>query len=365
MKAKLTVSVISFFTILLIFSAQNASACMCRRNETVDKELKNTPNVVVLTLQNVELSEEKSENGGNVWHSTFTVDKAFKGRFKANDKLVFKNKLFFGCGMTFSEKGIGTKYLLYLGEKPDEKNIWDAPSCSRSGSVKDTADDLLFLENLEKVENKTRLSGIVEQYVEEMTAEGKIGNRNYLSGRKILLSGNGKNIELKTDENGVYEIYDLPPGKYKITAEKINGYSFTNDNANFVEVEITAKNHTEENIFYSTRNEIGGKLYDTNGKPLKEIYLKLIPANQNFPLFYIAETYTDENGGFKFNGVPAGTFIIIFNEGNEFNLDKRFKSFYYPGTFNRDEASEITIGPGVFHENFSMKVPRAALNAAP
>ncbi|HEY0658246.1 MAG TPA: hypothetical protein VGD05_07215, partial [Pyrinomonadaceae bacterium] len=76
---------------------------------------------------------------------------------------------------------------------------------------------------------------------------------------------------------------------------------------------------------------------------------------------HIAEEYTDENGNFGFKGIPIGTFLIVVNKEDEFRSDKRFGSFYYPGTMNRDEASEITIGPGVFYENFIVKVPQAAV----
>lgn len=330
---------------------------MCKPNETVDKEFNNTPNVMVLTLESVELLNEKSEGGGNIRHSKFKVDKTFKGNLKIGDELIFKNN-YSSCGWSFSEDLVSTKYLFYLGEKPDKENIWTVSPCSRSGSIKDTAADLLYLKNLEKVLDKTRLSGSVEQFISEMTAQGKIEKLNYLSGRKIRLAGNGKNTELKTDENGVYEIYDLLPGKYKINLEKINGYSFTDDDSTSIEVEVKAKSHTEKDIFYSIRNAVRGKLYNADGKPLKDVKVALIPANEDFPLFYIGEEYTDENGTFEFSGISNGTFLIVVNKDDELSSDKKFGTFYYPGTANRAEASEITISPGTFYENFIIKVPR-------
>ncbi len=361
MKAQKHLTVIFCSSLFLLFwSANSAYACMCKPNETVDKEFKNTPNVVVLTLQNVELLDKKSQGGANIWHSTFTVDKAFKGNLKTDDKLIFKNE-YFGCGWSFSEELVGTKYLLYLGEKPGEENIWQVSRCSRSGSAKDTAEDLLFLENLEKAKDKTRLSGSVTQLVREMTSEGMLEKLTYLSGKNIHITGNGKDVTLKINENGVYEIYDLPPGKYKITLEKISGYSFTNENTDLVKVEIKAKSHTEEDIFYSIKNAIRGRLYDADGNPLKDIRLELIPANEDFPLFHIADTYTDENGNFEFERIPIGTFIIIINKYDEFSSDERFKTFYYPNTINRAEASEITITPGAVYKNFSIRVPQAAV----
>jgi hypothetical protein len=143
-KVKKQIIVIFCWTLFLfICSTGFTYACTCRPNETVDKEFKNTPNVVVLTLQNVELLDKESEGGGNIRHSTFVVEKAFKGNLKPNDKLTFINQ-YSSCGWSFSKEFVGTKYLFYLGEKPDKENIWSVPPCSRSGSTKDTADDLFF-----------------------------------------------------------------------------------------------------------------------------------------------------------------------------------------------------------------------------
>lgn len=205
--------------------------------------------------------------------------------------------------------------------------------------------------------NKTRLSGSVKQFITEMTRQGKIETLNYLAERKVCIIGNGKDIKLKTDENGVYEIYGLPPGKYKVMLDKISGFSFTNDKSNEVEVEIKSKSHTEENIFYSINNAIRGKLYDSGNKPVEDVLLKLIPANEEFPKFYIAETYTNKDGDFEFENIPIGTFLLVVNKEVDIGSEtESSKTLYYPGTFKREEASEITIGAGVFYENFNLKL---------
>lgn len=351
------ISIFCLTLFVLITSVDFTYACMCKPNETVDIEYKRTPNVATLKLQRVELLDKKSAGGGNIWHSTFIVEKAFKGNLQFDDKLTFKNE-YSSCGWAFSEDSIGTKYLFYLTEKPDKENIWTVSPCSRSGSLKQTAADLLFLENMQKVKDKTRLSGSVTQFIREMTGQGMIETLNYLAGRKVLIVGSGKHIELKTDKNGVYEIYDLPSGKYKITLEKINGYSFTNDNSNTVEVEIKNKSHSEVNNSFSINNVIRGKLYDGYGKPLKDIHLELIPANGDFPLFHIAETYTDERGNFEFEDIPIGTFLIVFNKEGGIGFDSNFETFYYPGTRKREEASEINISAGTMFDNLFLKTPQ-------
>lgn len=351
--------IISIILLIIAFT-YSVHACSCNaKTETVDIEFKNSPNVLVLTLSNVEILPEKATTGADVRRSTLTVERVFKGFLKVGDKVMFTRE-YSRCGWNFSEESLGEKFLFYL-DNPDKKSAWTLPFCSsRSGYLDRVAADLLFLENLEKVRNETRLSGSVEQFVREMTAQGMKEQLNYLSGRKIRIVGNGKKIELSSNENGVYEIYGLPPGKYRLTPEKINGYSFTNDGGDTLDVEIKAKSHKEENIFYSINNGVRGKLYDANGKGLKNVRVELVPANEDFPLFHIAEGSTDEKGNFGFSRIPIGTFLIVVNKDGKISADQPFETIYYPGSAIRAEASEINIGAGVFFENLVIKAPKTA-----
>lgn len=358
MKAK-TRCITVFCAVLLAFIvfADYSYACSCMTGkETVDKEFSDTPNVLILTLQNVELLPEKTAGGGDIWQVTFAVEKVFKGNLKVSDKISLK-KEFFPCGWNFFEEDVGKKYLFYI-KNQDKENNWNLPFCNSRSSRLNYAADLLYLENLENVRNKTCLSGSFEQFFEEMNESGKNFKLNHLAGKKVRISGNGKNLELITDKNGVYEIYDLPPGKYKLTPEKINGYKFTNDGGNSVEVEIKAKSHTEENISYFIHNAIRGKLYDSDGKALREVGIGLIPANEDLPQWYFSEKQTDKNGNFEFESIPIGKYLIVVNKDGEINSGEPFGTFYYPGTEDRKEASEINIGAGVFYENFVIKAPK-------
>ena len=120
----------------------------------------------------------------------------------------------------FNEKIIGIDFLFFLSKKPAD-NLWSAFICTRSNSVKGAAEDLMYLEKMSEVKGKTRLSGTLAQEDKSAT-EDEGDSYKPLVGMTVTISGNGKKIKLKTDENGVYEIYDLPIGKYKVTPDKIS-----------------------------------------------------------------------------------------------------------------------------------------------
>jgi hypothetical protein len=355
------ISIILLLTLALLFSANNADACSCF-SPSLKEAVEESANIVILKLQAVEKYQE-GENGygvGGVRQSRLTVEKVFKGNFKIGQSLSFKQGGGGDCVWTFYEKGIGTEYLFFLDAKPDKKNLWEGYICSRSNSLAGAAADLKYLEALSKVNGKTRLSGTLARR-DEPAVEGETRSYHRLAGKTVTISGNGKNIKLKTDENGVYEIYDLPPGKYTVTPEKVTGYKSEDaDDKDSAEVEIKAKSVTEQDFEFTIDNSIGGRFFDSSGKPLKGVHLDLIPARGNAPPYFYHGKVTDEDGAFEFKKIPIGTYLIVVNKENEISARQPFGTFYYPNKTIREEAAEITIDAGVHLKNLTITAPTTA-----
>ena len=68
--------------------------------------------------------------------------------------------------------------------------------------MENTHDDLLYLENIAKVQGRTRVSGVVD------------GDDENAAGQQVRITSKNKSYMATTDKNGVYELYDLPPGRY-------------------------------------------------------------------------------------------------------------------------------------------------------
>jgi len=338
---------------ILIFS-DFANACSCFAIETVDKEFAKTPNVVVLKLQSVK------QNEGEVANYLLSVQKVFKGELKTNEILTFTAGS--NCTWFFSEDEIGTEFLFYLGERPADNEKWIGSRCSRSGWINSKTADLSYLENEQKLRGKTRLSGRIDKMV-EMLGEFNSLSFSPLANRKIRITGKAKTVNLVTDENGVYEIYDLPVGKYRITPEKIDGFVFSDENTKYTEVEIKAKTHTEQNFIYQINNGISGRIIDPNGKPLEDVCVDLFFLKTEKTLGISHQSCTDEKGLFEIKAIPTGTYKIVINKEDEFDLrrtDRFFNMFFYPNAKTEAEAAQISIGANFFLKNLILVPPEMA-----
>lgn len=346
---------------VLLIAAEISQACSCVASPTVDIAFEQTPNVVILKLQSVEKYAE-GEDGygyGRVKQSKLIVKKVFKGNLKVGQKLTFAQGGGGDCIWTFEEDEIGAEILFYLWAKPTKEKIWAAFTCSRSGSVKYAAQDLLFLEKVSKVRGKTRLSGMLTQTI-FASVEGETSSYNQLSGRKVIITGNGKKIELQTDENGIFEIYDLPAGNYKITPQKIISYKLAGEENDFINVGLQSKSHTEKNISFVIDNRISGKFFDLSGNTLKDVCLKLLTAQGKKTENFYQSDCTDENGYFDFKEIAAGTYVIIINDDGKISADEPFGTFYYPNTLKFEDAAKFNVVAGSYFDDLIISAPQSA-----
>ncbi len=365
------------------FAASNASACSCMVSETVEKEFAASGNVVVLKVRSVEKAAQGEDtNGyGGIKSTALTVVKVFKGSFKVGDTIRLAQGGGADCIWSFAEESVGESYLFYLGDKPldpnqfggmiastsrgnlsVDKNVWVASTCSRSGNVKDRTLDLRYLENAPTAKRRTRLSGNISQRIETSVTNGTSGYKKLL-GRNVRITGVGKDVTVQTDENGDFEIYDLKPGKYKVSIEPLAGYKtspFDWKNIESIDVEIKPGEHVEQDFEYYIHNSISGRFFDSNQKPLKDVCMELLPAEGEKAKWFRNFDCTEPDGTFKFTQVPAGKYLIVVNPKNEVTADEPFGTFYYPNNVQKNEAGVITIGAGEHLKDFVITAPRTA-----
>jgi len=367
----------------LFFSAtQTAKACSCGPRPTVLDAFEHAEEVVIVKVLSVEKAEDTKERSylDGVKSSTLIVDKVFKGKLQVRDEIVFGQGGGADCIWTFDEQSVGHQYLFYLtrpetfaksnrGYMPlKEPGLWFAFECGRSTGLDNATEDLLYLENLKKRLGQTRISGSIGSGFESPDID--------VEGKKIRIIGEKKTYETRTDKNGVFEIYDLPPGKYFIEPEmsagwKIAPYSLASSTSIVgIELEqsekksikqivilLEPKKHTSVNIIFNVDNFVRGRVLGPKGRPMSKVCVYLWPPRAES---WGAHDCTDEQGRFQITSVPKGEYVLVANRDGKLSSQEPFRQIFYPGVSERERAAVISIRPGETIENLDIVVPALA-----
>ena len=359
------------FLLIFLLGLRTVEACSCGPSPTVLDEYNHADVVVVVSAVSVEKAapdktapEGQMSNGENyvdgVMSTTMRVEEVFKGKLKIGAEMIFGQGGGANCIWTFNENSIGKKFLFYL-KQFDDSSVWIAATCGRDSLVDLAGDDLLYLRNLNKVRDKTRISGTLRFDYE--------GGES-LAGRKVRIVGASRTHELKTDDNGVYEIYDLPAGRYFVEPEvpkgwKVGrfwlGYSPSIDrnakegSLQKIPIILEAKKHAGLDITFEIDNVVRGHIYDPLGQPMNGVCVHLIPSDGTKGP-YLGDC-TEEGGAFAIDEIPPGGYVMIVNDDGKITATEPFGTFYYPKVTKREEATVFNIGLGDIVDNLEIYPP--------
>ena len=363
-----------------IFSAnQTANGCSCGPTPTVLDSFEGAEEVVIVRVLSVEKVQdtEKHFYVDGVRSATLIVDRVFKGKLRVRDEIVFGQGGGANCIWTFNEDSLGKQYLFYLSRpetfaKSDsryppskEAVLWFAFECGRSTGLAHATEDLLYLENMSKRRGQTRISGSIG-------GGFKYSDIN-IEGNKIKIIGEKKTYETKTDKNGVFEIYNLPPGKYFIEPEMMAGWKIDPYWLSYstsvvhgeleqpqekilkqIRILLEPKKHASVNIVLDVDNFVRGRVLGPKGRPMSRVCVYLWPPG--------AEPWgpfdcTDEQGRFEIGSVPEGEYVLVANRDGKLSSQEPFRQIFYPNVSERERAAVITISPGQTIENLDIVIP--------
>lgn len=242
-------------------AVESVNACTCRRGGTADGQYETYPFIAVLKLEGVGKTYKADPNRArypDLGQSIVRVKKVYKGDLRVGEKLVFRQVPGSMCGWSFDKADVGKEFLFYMSshdaphKKPVRSPIWSESICSGSGELAETFDDIAYLDKHEKVKGKSRVAGMIGKYV----SNSFVG----VAGRRLLIKGGGKEVDVISGDNGVFETYDLPPGKYTLTAQEVEGPDviYGKSSVNF---ELKVGQHFEHYFFLASKAEIGSAIF--------------------------------------------------------------------------------------------------------
>jgi len=339
----------------LLFTTKSVKACTCGPKPTVLDSFEMSQDVIIAEIIAVEKSKDDDNYPYGVKGAKMSVKKVFKGNLKEGGEVFFEQGGGANCIWTYRDEEIGAKVLIYSTPYEGRRAVSE---CGRSGGLSGVGDDLLYLENIDKVRGKTRISGQVRYGFFGGAPEGQS-----VQGKKIRVIGKNKTHTATTDKNGIYEIYDLPAGDYFIEPEvpdgwKINLYMLRYSPSlppyyeyqeekypNRFPVVLENKKHISLDFMYDIDNVIQGRVLDPSGKPMKGICVTAVKAEAT-EFKYGPFDCTDEKGVFAITELNSKSYVLVINGDGEISATQPIKMIFHPGVKDRSKATVINIAEG-------------------
>jgi Carboxypeptidase regulatory-like domain len=321
----LRILVVSFIVVFFLgLTFTSAIACVLLPLPTVLDAYERADVVIIARVVSIEKTKEPDPMHLNIRSATMVVQKVFKGNVKVQDAISFVQGNGIDCLWTFDKDTIGREYLLYLNRSGEPSDLWYVGQ-GRSTDMSNAANDLRYLNNLDKAQGKTRVSGTLDDDFP-------------VAGINVRIIGKNKSFRTVTDEHGVYEIYGLPPGKYLIAPELPHGWVIDRDDSfptvserplhskSYKAFTLRPKRHAVIDFAFKIDNAIEGHVYDHNGQPLADVDIALMHENDVGD----SSQFTDKKGGFRFESVRAGRYNLIVHEDKPDSGQLTRTSYYDP-----------------------------------
>lgn len=267
-----------------------------------------------------------------------------------------------GCAPSFQP---GQQLLIYARALPGDKNNWYVPGCGRSSLLADAADDLLFLRGLPRSAEANRLSGEVS-LAEASPVYGE-SRRKPRPGVAVTVLGGDRSWRLTTNADGIFEIYGLPPGRYRIAPDIPPGMTLSSffitgppeRRQGEISFDLGERSGVSVRLVLTVETWISGRVLDPQGKPLSDVDLALEPVKGETGELPIS-AYSKEDGSYRMADMTSGTYRIVANRSGAVTANRPFPTIYYPGVSDRQRATVVTIVAGDQRTGFDLRIPELA-----
>lgn len=370
----------SILVLTLVLLTTEAFACSCGTKPTVLDSFEDSTNVFSARLTSVDKTREKADKYDidYIRSSSMIVLKVYKGYLKPGQEVKFAQGGGADCVWTFDEKWIGAEFLFYVGKPSDGHPMFSdeggeklgpmyyAITCGRSRGLKGAIDDLSYLDNMSKLQGRTRVSGSFESwYTDESIGANK----------KIKIVGKTKTVTVKADENGFFEIYDLPAGEYRIFPEipagwKINDYMMKHTDTGLdmyqrevqkgttgIPIKIADKRHVSLDLYFDIDTAISGRVLSPSGRPMEDVCVKAVSTELKDDDFRGRSDCTDASGKFKIEEMAKGNYYLVVNDDGKQNSINPFGVIFYPGVTDRKNAGVVYVEPGKYVASRDIQIP--------
>jgi hypothetical protein len=324
---------------------QRGMACSCPPTPPPCQAYGQSPMVFLGTI-----TDALATRDGRVVRARMRVDRDYKGTSEGT-LVVFDDGPCDG-----PELEVGQHYLMYTHRLGDG----DVPSrgCTRSRNVKYAAEDLQYLDALDKAAPTGTIFGQVAAW-----PEGRSGDTP-IQGAAVVIQGQGDTLTTMADGQGHYSFSGLKPAAYKVSAS-LPGFRMPSVEHEGVEAKVEARGCAVADVAMRKNwpGTIRGSLMRPDGTPaMAGIDLNLIRVEGrgknkfSKPLFY-EEVQTNEQGEYSFLGVAPGRYKVVVHALGFPTPAVPYPQIYWPSASTEPGGSEIRISNAAVSRRFNFRLP--------
>lgn len=228
-------------------------------------------------------------------------------------------------------------------------------SCSRSRPVGDAIVDLRLLH--QPPSSGTRLIGHVRPPERFRGGFVRPGPSHFVAGAQIRIVGPAGTRIVSTDQSGVYQVDDLPPGDYKLTLlrrdDQVVGMW---GDASTATVHLDNREPVELNFELFWNGSIEGRVDDDFGKPA-QASMMLLKADGQMPGYVRFFEPNKPDDSYQIIQIPPGRYTLLINPSGPYD-GSPFGIQYYPSTLRPAEARVFEVAEGQRVKGVDFRVPR-------
>jgi hypothetical protein len=304
-----------------------------------------------------------SRGAGLIWVQ-FTIEHAFKGvSGKTVKTLTYRGT---SCDLSVKE---GQQWLIFA-HRDKETSSLSFGACDGNQDIEKNSPLIAELEQLSK-------------HTGPLSIRGRVAEEQFSSvkGAKVVIAGNGLDLETITDDEGSYSFEVPRAGAY--TVKVIVPFSarlmrFVGDDRpidekpeetqTIFEYPATASPDACDYQYFNafkidlkaTASIAGVFLFD-DWKYVPKFYpsvCRLMPTEQETLKECRSQYYgLNPDGTFKFEGFREGNYTIVMNDDDFLDGSAHFQRHYYPGVRDFSKAEPIVLGQGEEKTQLQFKAP--------
>ncbi|MGA9673622.1 MAG: carboxypeptidase-like regulatory domain-containing protein, partial [Terracidiphilus sp.] len=346
-----------------LFSVTNSFACECGAPGPACAYISSAP--VVFLGTPVYSNDDGSGTFVQQTLYKFKVDEIFKGLPEGTKEAWVDPGSYTSC---YAEYKLGIKLLVFasygsflpvdtaamtLGkptgrQKPlptgfDPKMpVYDVPECTGTREADSSADDIAWLRTWKKGDSRARIQGFVLD-----------GFNRPLRGVQVIAKADVESLTTTTDAVGAFSFDPVEPGRYDLSAS-LARYRLRWKPQ--IEVQEHACGYAA--LSMDTTGVLSGTVVDKSGRPVPGLELEIAQmrgTEETFPS--IDHETTRANGSFRYQGFPAGDYLIGVNLESQPNADTPYARTYAPGVSDRAQAQLIHLAPGQKFSGIRIQLP--------